>query len=358
MQRQRISSQILTNFIALIIIVLHTVKLNAANIDIVNWRGHQVLSLDGVIDDGTAEEFSASSDSVRALPHGYKVLLLNSPGGSVREALEISEHLDDFHAVVPNYSRCASACASIIFIGSGLRTIEPFGLLGQHSCSQGGAPDKACNEMLGNYAFRHGVSHGSVSAFVTQVKPSEIMWFSRAHADGWGLTRYAGSKQSGFGKSEPLFFKFMEGKKPPAQAAWRIDFRRDGFEAFLRPVADDERELELNLFCDEHRPGRLFLSMELHGKQMVVERATRAIIIETNLFGWEDNNPSYLQEDPHVTEIITEVPPKAVINFLEKVEDIKIKVIVAAGYNPIWVTTTLAGSRQNLIFVANNCINQ
>ncbi len=259
-----------------------------AEFEIVDWRGHQVLKMSGEIDSGTADKFLAKSGSVSALPHGLPVLLLDSSGGSVSEALAISGILGvrKFHTVVANGSRCASACASLVFIAGSQRTVEPFGLLGQHSCSKGGVPDQQCNELLAEHGYAHGVSHGSIAAFVTYTAPEDIIWFSREDADGWGLTRYAGEAESGFEKSEPRAIAMIVGRKPQAQSAWRIDFREDGYEAFLRPVSDDERELELNLFCIESFPGRLFLSMEVNGPTDAVREAAAAVTVETDKFSW------------------------------------------------------------------------
>jgi len=60
------------------------------DVTVEQWRGHAVLKLTGVIDEGTAEKFAQAADKVKPLPYGLPVLLLDSPGGSVGEALKIS----------------------------------------------------------------------------------------------------------------------------------------------------------------------------------------------------------------------------------------------------------------------------
>src|SRR5688572_6067959 len=104
------------------------------------WRGKEVLRLTGPIEEGTAERFAGVLPRIAPLPHGMPILLLDSPGGSVAEAMAMSRLLDlhPFHTVVPDGARCASACASILFVAGTYRTVEPFGALGQHSCSVNG----------------------------------------------------------------------------------------------------------------------------------------------------------------------------------------------------------------------------
>ena len=167
--------------------------------------------------------------------------------------MKISKIMDGvpFHTIIPNGARCASACGSIVFIAGKYRTVEPLGLLGQHSCSINRQPFQACNELISQHGLHHGVSHGSIAAFVTYVLPNEILWFSRKKSDGYGLTRYPGERMSGFEKSEPIVIEALFGRMPPAQSAWRLDFHEDGFRAFLRPASDHEREMQTNLFCNE-----------------------------------------------------------------------------------------------------------
>jgi hypothetical protein len=102
-------------------------------------------------------------------PHGLPVILLDSPGGSVAEGLNMSDVLmsKKAHTVVPQGARCASACASILFIAGENRTVEVGGLLGQHSCSRDGVRAERCNEMVSRNAVSKGVSYGSISAFIT-----------------------------------------------------------------------------------------------------------------------------------------------------------------------------------------------
>jgi len=329
----------------------------AGEVSIVEWRGHRVLKLTGPINEGTEEKLAAQLDQAGALPYGLPVLLLDSPGGVVSEGLKISALLDrrPVHTVVPDGAKCASTCASIIFIAGKNRTVDVGGLLGQHSCSLDGQPNEACNEELSQHAVEHGVSHGSVKAFVTYVPPSDILWFTREDADGWGLTKYPGEELSGFEKSEPRVFEMLTGKTPAAQSAWRIDFRSDGFEAFLRPASDEQRELQLNIFCSENRRGRLFLGMEVHGPAERVRDAVVAMSVVTDKISWTDPKPSVSQRDERVSEIVTEIPAKSIKAFLVKSERLGVLVTLRKPLQPMTAKTLIDGSRQVLLFAANNC---
>jgi hypothetical protein len=352
------SSPISTKFLLLLFCLLTLDSpLMADTLTVDTWRGRKVLRLSGPIEEGISVQFAELATKVEKFPHGMPVLLLDSPGGSVAEAMTMSRLLDlhSFHTVIPNGAKCASACASILFIAGAFRTVEPFGALGQHSCSSGGMADKACNEMLAQHALAHGVSHGSVAAFVTYVPPGEIQWFSRKDADGWGLTRYAGEKESGFEKSEPSVIKIITGRTPSAQAAWRIDFREDGFKAFLRPVTDAERELQLNLFCSEKLNGRLFISMEIHGPKDTLANAVIGLRVKTDLSGWDDYSPVIWQADDLVSEVITEVPRDQITSVLAKANSLTYIIAMKEPYKPIHAQTRLRSSRQVLRFASNHC---
>ena len=169
------------------------------------WNGHRVLLATGEIVSGDAERFSAALTGMQPSPHGLPIVLLHSPGGSVSEALKISEvsSKTNVHAVVPDGKWCASACASIVFVAGKMRTIQEGGTLGQHTCSRAGVKDEDCNEKISNHAIDHGVSHGSIQAFISYAAPKDMVWFTRSEADCWGITRYPFVQESGFDKSKP-----------------------------------------------------------------------------------------------------------------------------------------------------------
>ncbi len=332
--------------------------LHAEELQATIWRGHPALRLTGIIESGTAERFISAISAIAPSDHGARILLLDSPGGSVEEAFAMSRAMDKIkiHTVIPDGARCASACASIVFIAGEYRTVEVFGLFGQHSCSSNGVANQACNDEISNHAFAHGVSYGSVSAFITYVGPDDILWLSRTEADGWGLTRYPGEEESGFSKSEPYAFRYIFNKRSPAQAAWRIDFREDGYRAFLRPYSDEDRELQINLFCDESLKGRLFLTMEIHGPAHTVSDAVLDMRVATDIFDWNDERPVIWQADDLVAEVITEIPQDRIKDFLSAANTLRVTITTRPPYDLIEATTYLKGSRKVLIFAANHCV--
>lgn len=176
----------------ILLVVLGLAPANAMLIERTIWRDRPVLRLSGEIIAGDAVRLQEELPGLPMWPHGAPVVLLDSVGGSVAEAMRISNLFDrvPVHAVIPQGGRCASACASILFIAGRYRTVDPGGLLGQHSCSRNGVADSGCNAALAEHAVAHGVSYGSVAAFVTYVAPENVAWHTREQADCLGLTKY------------------------------------------------------------------------------------------------------------------------------------------------------------------------
>lgn len=92
-----------------------------------------VLILDGEIDADAVYNFRKALRE-----HDAVTLLLNSPGGSVYEALELSAVIADrgIATVIPPEGICASAC-SFLFVAGKKR--QAYGLLGVHQFSSNGA---------------------------------------------------------------------------------------------------------------------------------------------------------------------------------------------------------------------------
>lgn len=332
----------------------------ALDIKHVDWRGHKAVFATGNIVQGDAQKMADALAQAKPLPHGLPVVLLSSNGGSVAEALKISELFSQkpVHTVVPMGSRCASACASILFIAGSSRTVELGGLLGQHSCSIGGVPNKECNDMVSGHAIGNGVSYGSVAAFVTYAPPDEMIWFTRPQADCWGLTRYPFARESGFQTSDPCAIRSMMGRKPPAQSAWRVDFNEDGYRAFLRPATDDERELELNLYCNEAAPGVLFLSMDIQGLATTIRAAVLSASLDAPPVVSLHAPFDVSQLDSDYSRLVMRIETKDVIPFLTQSSQMQMRLELKPPYQPIAVTTYLAASRRALLFAANHCMNK
>lgn len=343
--------------ILMLIAWLHCPAIEAGTVSIESWRGRDVLKLSGQIEVGLSDELLAQIGQVEEFPHGAKVLLLSSPGGSVREALKISEILDqyDVHTVVPNFGECASACASIVFIAGKYRTVEAFGLLGQHSCAANGVPNEACNELLAEHAVQHGVSYGAVAAFVNYTAPADMQWLSREEADGWGLSRYPGSDLSGFERSEDYVFRMLSGRIPSAQSAWRLDFYKDGYRAFLRPAADSMREMQLNVFCEETAPGILMLSMDIPTRAEDMASSIEKVLIRLDGAEWEDWSPRIRNVEENWLSVVVSIPKERLRPILTESDALEFEVRFSSSYEPLIASTYLSSSRKVLLFAANNC---
>jgi hypothetical protein len=361
--RHRLSQTATTSMTVFALVLLAALCANpvvAMDFMQVEWRGKIVLLATGEIVEGDAERFEGAMKAQPLSPHGVPVVLLDSPGGAVFEALKISKFLDSHpaHMVIPDGASCASACASIIFIAGTYRTVEPMGRFGQHSCSINGIPVQSCNDTLAEHAAANGVSYGSVAAFVTYVPPNEIQWFSREDVDCWGISRYPFTEESNFEKSEPCIFQVISGEMPAAQSAWRVDFIEDGYMAFLRPVYDHLRELQLDLWCDETRAGSLFLSMEIPGPSVTILRA----ILTANLYAPPvtiNEAPFWVEQlDESYSRVTVEIGPQAVLPFLTETDELSFKLNMKPPYEPIQARTYLAGSKKALLFAANNCLNK
>jgi len=278
----------------------------------------------------------------------------------VDEALKISKVLEHLpaHTVVPTGAHCASACASIIFIAGTNRTVEEGGLLGQHSCSVDGRRDQECNDIIAENAVTKGVAHGNIAAFTTYASPDRMIWFTREQADCHGLTYYPYSEESQFDKSlDPCFFKTLKGYYPVAQSAWRVDFKADGYTAFLRPASDHLRELELNVFCNEEVPGVLFLAMDVAGPSVLISEAIKSASLVADPIRHNDIAYSVSQISTDYSRVTVQIKEDEVVAFLTKSDALSFLLNLKPPYEDIRASTFLANSRKALLFVANHCMN-
>lgn len=326
------------------------------SLELVEWNGRTALSLKGAIEGGLAERFASIAPTVPPDAHGVPLLLLDSPGGDVDVAFAVSKIMDiiPFHTVIQSGATCASACASILFVAGTYRTMEDGGLFGLHSCSSGGIQNRLCNEEIAMHAVAHGVSHGAINAAQSYVGPGDIAWYSRADIDGWGISRYPGVEAVGFEKSEPQFFRML-GKNSPAQVVWRLDFWAKGWRAFYRPMADDQRELQLNIFCHESMRGKIFFMLEVNGPADLIQSVTQKAMLTTDVFTSVENSPVVTQIDPMVSGIFLVVPTENVLPLLRSADRFEFRVSMTKPYEDLVVNGSFSGSRPNLKFAANHC---
>ena len=343
--------------ISLLLLASHSTY--AMSFTLERWNGHDALKASGEIVEGDATKFANALRKLPVAPHGAHIVLLDSPGGSVYEALQMVETIDKYpvHMVIPNNASCASACASILYVNGLYRTMEPFALFGQHSCSKDGQESQLCNEIIKIVGSKNGVSTGSIEAFLKYVTPEEMLWFTREDSDCWGISKYPFSSQSGYEKSEPCVFKMLSGEMPLSQSAWRIDFYRDGYMAFLRPAHDHMRELQLDLWCDELNPNRLFLSMEIAGPADLIQNGILSANLKASPIDIIDADFYVEQMDKLYSRVTVEIPENQVKPFLTKSDNIQFTLKTKPPLENISASTYLSSSREALLFAANNCIN-
>lgn len=339
--------------------ILYVPFATAMDVSATVWRGHEAILATGPIVDGDAAKLYEALSASPSLATGHKLLLLDSPGGSVSEALTVSALFDvlSVHSIVPNGASCASACASIVFVGSTLRTIEEGGMLGQHSCSRNGVANQACNNMLAKHALENGVAQGTVGAFVNFAPPEEMVWFDRAASDCFGITRYSHTFESDFEWSDPCVVMAIAGHFPQAQSKWRVDFHDGGYKAFVRPLIDHNRLLQLNLFCDENRPAQLFLGVELPGPPGPLEYMIEMFSLNADPVRLSTATFDTQELDGGYSQAYITIPTELVVDFLKRSNRLRVDLKMAPGLEPVSVTTYLSESRKALLFAANHCSN-
>lgn len=170
-------------------------RTHAMTFDVVVMKGEPAILARGEIVAGDAARLEAVLTSKAKHSYGYYTLVLESLGGSVQAAFEVSRVIDAHHVntyVAPG-ARCASACAAIIFISGQEHVAVPGSYLGFHGCfnAQTKIINTLCNEAIAEHAVAHGTAYGAVMAFIEKIPPDEIVWISGHDSDCWGINRYA-----------------------------------------------------------------------------------------------------------------------------------------------------------------------
>lgn len=157
--------------------------------------GINVIEGRGPIVDGDATRLEKVIPLADRDQYGNIPLYLDSPGGSVKSAFEIVEVMDreDFSVIVGAGQRCASACASILYISGRFHIVTGDGLLGIHTCysiskhSLNPEPRSFCNELIAQNAVAHGTSYGALQMWQRHIAPNEIAWIGADVACKYGL---------------------------------------------------------------------------------------------------------------------------------------------------------------------------
>jgi hypothetical protein len=156
----------------------------------------------GEIDPGDAPRLARALKRATTDAHGTRRLLLDSPGGSVVDALDMADLLGAIGVttVVPARAMCASACASVLFVAGRYRTVEKGGQLLIHSCfdARNGRKVDQCDAYISARAQQQGISGRAMMAFQEMAPgPSYGVIFNAADAACFGLTLAPGKAALG-----------------------------------------------------------------------------------------------------------------------------------------------------------------
>lgn len=155
--------------------------------------GSGILELHGTIVSGDAEQFRLALQRVGRDALGYKRVALSSIGGLIGEAFSIAKIIEAEKVItlVRSGDRCASACASILFLAGTYRYIEEGGALGFHTCANKNDLKQSayCNELIAMYAESRGISRTAFRALLDKTPLAEPKWMGAQEAALWGLTK-------------------------------------------------------------------------------------------------------------------------------------------------------------------------
>jgi uncharacterized protein YecT (DUF1311 family) len=162
----------------------------------ITWNPQDRINIiigDGPIESGDASRLEQIISRADRDQYGNIPLYLNSPGGSVKAAFDMVAVIDreEFSALVPSGARCASACASIVFISARFHLVVGTGLLGIHTCYVANqdfpTPDSFCNKVIAYNAVDHGTSYAALQMWQEHKAPDEMAWIGKDVACEYGL---------------------------------------------------------------------------------------------------------------------------------------------------------------------------
>lgn len=166
----------------------------AMTFDVVAMNGEPAIHGRGEIVPGDAVRLRAVLVPKAKHSYGYYTLVLESPGGSVQAAFELSRLIDSHYVntYVGPGGRCVSACAAIVFIAGREHVAVPGAYLGFHGCfnAQTKRIESLCNEAIAEHAIAHGTAYGAVMAFIEKIPSNEVVWIGGREADCWGINQY------------------------------------------------------------------------------------------------------------------------------------------------------------------------
>ncbi len=112
----------------------------------ISLNANNELVLSGAIDPGSSTRFA---DEIEKVSEYVETVVLNSPGGSVQDALEISKLIrkNEWHTTVRAGALCASSCP-IIFAGGIKRSAEEKAAIGVHQIFSAGDDRRSLDQAI------------------------------------------------------------------------------------------------------------------------------------------------------------------------------------------------------------------
>jgi hypothetical protein len=159
--------------------------------------GQRVVLAAGEIMPGDARLLAQALALATRGRNGTKQLLLDSPGGTVGDALAMADVMDAerVSTEVPAGAICASACASVLFVSGKYRAVDKGGALVIHSCydARNGQQVDFCNAMISAHAQYEGASGAVMMAMQEAAGTNAALVLGSNGAACFGLTGRAGS---------------------------------------------------------------------------------------------------------------------------------------------------------------------
>ena len=154
--------------------------------------GRKVVAARGVIEPGDAERLRKALQAADRDAHGHRLLLLDSPGGTVVDAFALADvvEAEKVATAVRRGRSCASACAMIVFAAGAVRIVEPGGRLGVHTCYDRttGSRVTSCNEAIAKAGEKHGVPFIATFTLMQLTAPGSVRWLDAETAACWRLS--------------------------------------------------------------------------------------------------------------------------------------------------------------------------
>jgi len=175
---------IIRHLLALVLILLPPELGFSATIAVLDPDGVAIVLVQGEFTADDASEFQSKTG-----PLSKAIVLFESDGGSVVAGIQIGEiiRLKNFVTLVPNETRCASACA-IAWLGGARRFMGPGARIGFHAAynASSGQETGVGNALVGAYLTRIGLPYSAV-IYITQAAPNSMTWLNLSEAKQQGI---------------------------------------------------------------------------------------------------------------------------------------------------------------------------